>query len=307
MARPAKHNWELLYSEYSKGGYKNVAEFAKTKDLHPVAVRREFKKFQKENPEKEQNETKKQNKTEQNRESKKQKSDTENSSNEADTESNGLTEKQRLFCLYFVKTFNATQAAIKAGYSKESAHVTGSNLIRNTKVKKEIRRLKGRIQEELFIDVMDVLNKYIAIAFADISDFLEFGQKDVQEFNDIGNPILDSKGNPVTRTVNFVNFKNSSDIDTSVIAEVKKGKDGIGIKLVDRMDALEKLSRYFDLLPDKHKRMIEDANLQLAKEKLELEKQKNIKNPALAAGNSFMTPEDRQKRIAELQSKLGGG
>ncbi|NBI29101.1 terminase small subunit, partial [Chengkuizengella marina] len=29
----------------------------------------------------------------------------------------GLTDKQRLFCLHYIKTFNATQSAIKAGYS----------------------------------------------------------------------------------------------------------------------------------------------------------------------------------------------
>ena len=67
MGRQAKHNWRKLFLEYGQGRYKSVAEFAKAKDLHPVAVRREFKKFEavESDPEIEQNETKKRNKTEQ--------------------------------------------------------------------------------------------------------------------------------------------------------------------------------------------------------------------------------------------------
>lgn len=41
--------------------------------------------------------------------------------------SDELNDKQRLFCLYYVKTFNQTMAAIKAGYSPDRAHVTGRN------------------------------------------------------------------------------------------------------------------------------------------------------------------------------------
>jgi phage terminase small subunit len=54
-----------------------------------------------------------------------------------------MTEKQRLFCIYYVKSFNATQSAIKPGYAADSAHVQGSVLLRNTKVAEEIRRVKG--------------------------------------------------------------------------------------------------------------------------------------------------------------------
>lgn len=45
-----------------------------------------------------------------------------------------LTEQERLFCLYYVKYFNGTQAALKAGYAKSSAHVTSSRLLRRERV-----------------------------------------------------------------------------------------------------------------------------------------------------------------------------
>lgn len=176
-----------------------------------------------------------------------------------------LTEKQRLFCLYYIKSFNATMAAIKAGYSKERAHVTGSELVRNSKVATEIRRLKGAVQQEIFIDTIDVLNKYIKIAFADISDFVDFGYKEVV----IG---VNSEGEFATRTVSYVGIKDSDKVDGSIISEVKNTSEGISVKFHDKMKALEKLEKYFDLLPDHHKRKLEEEKASLDKKKHELNK-----------------------------------
>lgn len=188
-----------------------------------------------------------------------------------------LTEKQRLFCLYYVKSFNATMSAIKAGYAKESAHVQGSRLLSNDKIKQEIRRLKTAIKEELFIDAMDVLNKYIQIAFADITDFVTFGKREVQVMGPFG-PVEDEEGNPVMKEVNFVDFKDSSLVDGTIIKEAKQGRDGVSIKLEDRMKALEKLEKYFDLFPDKFKRRIEEEKLKIQKEKLNIDsKDKTMK------------------------------
>lgn len=183
----------------------------------------------------------------------------------------GLTEMQRLFCLYYVKSFNATMAAIKAGYSKSGAHVEGHRMLKNPKITAEIKRLKGSLTGELFISAMDVLNKYAQIAFADITDFVEFGQRKVPVMSMFG-PVKDEKGNILEKDVNYVDFKPSSEIDGTIIQEVKQGKEGIAIKLSDKMKALEKLEKYFDLLPDHHKRRLEEERLKLAREELELAK-----------------------------------
>ncbi|MBS4172110.1 terminase small subunit [Bacillus sp. FJAT-49736] len=182
-------------------------------------------------------------------------------------ESGELTDKQRLFCIYYVKSFNATQSAIKAGYAVDSAHVTGSQLLRNPKVAAEIKRIKGNMMNELYIDAMDVLQKWVKIAFADITDFATFGKKEVEAMGPFG-PIQDEDGNPVMVEVNYVDFKESSEVDGSIITEVKKGKDGVSIKLADKMKALDKLSLYFDLFPDKFKRQIEEEKLKIAHHKV---------------------------------------
>ncbi|WP_243458085.1 terminase small subunit [Sporosarcina sp. Te-1] len=52
-------------------------------------------------------------------------------------------------------------------------------LLRNPKISSEIDRLKADQAYELKLDVRDVLQKYIDIAFADITDFATFGKKEV--------------------------------------------------------------------------------------------------------------------------------
>lgn len=71
----------------------------------------------------------------------------------------------------------------------------------------------------------------------------------------------DEDGNPVMRTISDVDFNESDMVDGSIIAEVKKGKKGVSIKLADKMKALDKLAMYFDLVPDNFKRKIEKEEI----------------------------------------------
>lgn len=163
-----------------------------------------------------------------------------------------LTDKQRLFCMFYIKSFNATKAYQKAyGVSYESAMTAGSRLLKNVKVKEEIRNLKqGRMNREL-LDEHDIFQKYMDIAFADITDFLEFGQEDVQVMSmygpvEVKDPETGEK-RPLMKKVNTVHFKDSAEVDGTLISEVKQGKDGASIKLPDRMKALEWLADHMDL------------------------------------------------------------
>ena len=95
-------------------------------------------------------------------------------------ENTELTDKQRLFCVLYTKCFNATKAYQKAyGCSYETAMVRGSETLRNVKIKNEILRLKqNRLNREM-LDESDIFQKYMDIAFSDVTDFVEFGQEDV--------------------------------------------------------------------------------------------------------------------------------
>ena len=190
-------------------------------------------------------------------------------------ESNNLTDKQRLFCIYDIKSFNQTMAAIKAGYSPDRAHVTGSELVRNRKVGEEIRRLKGEMRKGLFIDAMDVLDKYIKIAFADITDYVQFGTRESPAVNLItGERLLDENGDQIMHPYTFLDLGESSMVDGSLLTEVKQGRDGISVKLADKMKALEMLSKYFDLLSENDKKKLQEEKIKvdIAKGKAEIEK-----------------------------------
>jgi len=167
-----------------------------------------------------------------------------------------LNDKQKLFCLYRLKYFNSTKAYQKAyGCSYATAMVEGSRLLRNPKIKQEIDRLKLELFSDTYIDSKAVLQKMIDIAFADIGDYLEFG-REIKEVKD-GSKI----------EVNSVRLKESMDLDTSLITEVKEGREGVSIKLADKMKALDFLSKYED-------RLTVDEKSKLQKEKLRLEVQK---------------------------------
>jgi phage terminase small subunit len=187
-----------------------------------------------------------------------------------------LTDKQRIFCIYYVKCFNATQAALKAGYSSDTARQIGYENMTKPYIKDEIRRLKSLMINDIFVEAMDVLNVYIKIAFTDITDYLTFGQKEVPVMTMFG-PMYEGEGDdrkPVTKIVNYVDFRPSDEIDGTLISEVKQGKDGVSIKLVDKMKALDKLDQYFDLFPDHFKRKIEEEKSKIDRERLELDKLK---------------------------------
>lgn len=180
-------------------------------------------------------------------------------------ENEELTEKQKLFCIYYASNNNATQSYLKAyGCNYLTARVEGCKHLTKPNIKAEIKRLKELLRAEIDIDVIDLLNYCMRIIGADISDYIVFGQKEVPVFGMYG-PIVDKKTKePVMQTINYVDLSESSKVDTSVISEVKQGKDGISIKLADKKWAWEQLIKYFDWVPDKWKRDIEERKMLVA-------------------------------------------
>lgn len=177
-------------------------------------------------------------------------------------ENDDLNDNQRLFCIYYTRYWNATKAYQKAyGAGYETSMVNGSKLLRNTKVKAEIDRIREEQASELMIGTREILQKYIDIAFADITDFVEFGQRplpdDLVGFDEDGQPIYDESA----RLYNFFSLKNSDEIDGSILTEVKEGKEGITVKLADKMKALEVLTKYFDMLSNSDKERLQQEKM----------------------------------------------
>ncbi|MFR4134233.1 MAG: terminase small subunit [Anaerobutyricum hallii] len=172
-----------------------------------------------------------------------------------------LTDKQRLFCIYYVKCFNATKAYQKAyECSYETAMANGYKMLRNTQIKSEIHNLKQTRLNREFLTEEDIFQKYIDIAFADITDFLEFTTEEVPVMSMYG-PVKVENSETGQKEIlkersNVVRFKDSSMVDGTIISEVKQGRDGASIKLADRMKALQWLSEHMDLATEEQKARI---------------------------------------------------
>lgn len=168
------------------------------------------------------------------------------------TENQELTDKQKLFCIYFSKSLNATSAYQKAyGCSYVAALTNGPRMLGNARIATEIRRLKQERYAQALLSPEDIFQKYMDIAFADMGDYLSWGQEEepvIAQFGpvQIPNPETGEK-ETLMQNVNVVRLKESRDVDTTLIGEVKQGRDGITVKLPDRMKALEWLADHMDM------------------------------------------------------------
>lgn len=191
---------------------------------------------------------------------------------EAVLEETNLTEKERMFCLYFLKNRNAKLAAIKAGYSKRSAASIGCENLTKPHIRKEIDRLRKIQVQAIMISEEDIVERYMQIACSDMSDVAEFGSRQVPVFNpETGEQLLDINGDGVFRTENYLTFKDHDEVDGALIAEIKNGRTGMSIKLENRQKALQWLSDYFMMNPmSKHRKQYDNTVLALRKKELQL-------------------------------------
>jgi phage terminase small subunit len=205
-----------------------------------------------------------------------------------------LTNKQQMFCLYYIKNFNATQAYLKAyGCSYNTAMANGYASLRNTEIRKEITRLKNEKAKAIMLSKNDIVERYMRIAFADMTDFVEWGRVEVPVMNMFGPVEVEDKETgkkvPLTKEVNDVRFKESSKIDGGLVCQVKQGKDGASIKLEDRQKALDWLADYFEMNPmNKHKRDFDLKKLDIEKERLILLQNKSGQSDTIIEDDGFL-------------------
>lgn len=80
-----------------------------------------------------------------------------------------LSGKQRLFIAEYLKDKNATKAAIRAGYSKNTAQQIGSRLLSNVVIKAEISKRLGKIEEECLISVKEIVEELKRVGMLDVT------------------------------------------------------------------------------------------------------------------------------------------
>jgi phage terminase small subunit len=75
-----------------------------------------------------------------------------------------LSAKQLAFCEQYIIDLNATQAAIRAGYSQKTANEQSSRLLANVKIQAKIKELRSVISEKSEIDALWVLKRFKEIS-----------------------------------------------------------------------------------------------------------------------------------------------
>ena len=142
----------------------------------------------------------------------------------------GLNERQKKFGDEYLIDLNATQAAIRAGYSEKTSYSMGQRLLKNVEVAAYIeKRTKARI-DRTQINQDFVLTELMKIAMADGTNFATVGKR-----------------NRVTLTPT----DNLTPEQRSAVASVKKGAKGaVEVKTYDKLKALELLGKHLGMFKD---------------------------------------------------------
>lgn len=146
-----------------------------------------------------------------------------------------LTPKQELFCQEYLVDLNAKQAAIRAGYSANSADVIGCENLVKPNVAARIQELQSVRANKLEISQERVLKEYARLAFVDTRNF----------FNEDGS------------------LKPLSELDDDTAAALagidiheERGQDGQSagmtkkIKITDKKGALDSVARHLGMFND---------------------------------------------------------
>lgn len=81
-----------------------------------------------------------------------------------------LTEKQKRFADYYIETGNATQGAIKAGYSEKYANTNAAKLLQNTTIKNYIDEKLKEMEEKRVMSATEVMQLLTAAARGEVQE-----------------------------------------------------------------------------------------------------------------------------------------
>lgn len=155
-----------------------------------------------------------------------------------------VTKKQKRFVEEYLIDLNATQAAIRAGYSPDTAGSIGNENLKKPEIRTHIGKAMAERSKRTGVNADRVVEELAKIAFVNANEVID----------------------PDTATIR----KDALPEDTAAIQSVKVktfGEDGLEreIKMADKIKALELLGRHLGMFKDK----VEVSGLQEEKTKLD--------------------------------------
>lgn len=141
-----------------------------------------------------------------------------------------LTKKQKLFIDEYLIDLNATQAAIRAGYSPDTAQQIGSENLSKPVIRARIDKAIAERSKRTGVNADRVVMELAKIAFVNAEDVIDMDTATVKE--------------------------GALPEDTAAIQSVKLktfGEDGLEreIKMADKLKALELLGKHLGMFTDK--------------------------------------------------------
>jgi len=150
-----------------------------------------------------------------------------------------LTPKQKRFVAEYLVDLNATQAAIRAGYSEKTAYSMGQRLLKNVEVQSAVQKAMQKRENRIEITQDRVMLELARIALSRGTDYVSV-----------------KRGRVVLTDTDELN-----DDQRAAITGIKQGRDGIEIKTADKVRALELLGRHLGLFDGRGNATQTDNNL----------------------------------------------
>lgn len=172
-----------------------------------------------------------------------------------------LTPKQQRFCDEYLIDLNATQAAIRAGYSEKTAYRTGADNLRKPQIEEYIAKRQKELSRSTEITQERVIKELALIAFSNNADYAHVVEKKMKA--EVGGAlvdVLDEDGKPVMyRTVEPVLTEELTEEQKRALAVIKKGREGLEVKSCDKVKALELLGKHLGIFTDKIEANVNDT------------------------------------------------
>ena len=145
-----------------------------------------------------------------------------------------IREKQKRFGEEYVIDLNATKAAERAGYSKDTAKLIGHENLAKPNIQKYITALQLKISERNDNLAQKEIDELVKVGFSNVQDYIEAGNivKDLSEIE----PHKAAAVSSIKRSVTEF-----GDAETGGVKTV------LEFKLWDKISALEKLGRHLGI------------------------------------------------------------
>lgn len=159
-----------------------------------------------------------------------------------------LTAKQQRFVEEYLIDLNATQAAIRAGYSARTAAVIGEENLRKPDIKKKLNAAMAARSERTNITADRVVSELAKIGFSDIRKVALWGTHGIKTTDKEGNETVE-----INHGLKIIDASEIDDNTAAAISEVKEYKGAITIKMADKLGALNSIARHLGMFNDKVK------------------------------------------------------